>query len=120
MLISQVNGNPRPSVEWTRLDGDVNGVDDVKHSLTNMVVRLLIKLILSFLIFLQGSVLTLHGVTRAASGVYMCRASNGVGQPATEQVRDNLFCTPVLYTCTVQAIEWARRKLKKSAEKLAS
>ena len=52
MTISQVNGNPRPSVEWTRLDGDVNSVDDVKHSLTNMVVRLLIKLILSFLIFL--------------------------------------------------------------------
>ena len=33
----QVSGNPRPSVEWTRLGGDINGVDDVKHSLTNMV-----------------------------------------------------------------------------------
>ena len=38
----------------------------------------------------QGSVLTLHGVTRAASGVYMCRADNGVGQPATDKVRPEI------------------------------
>ena len=39
----------------------------------------------------QGSVLTLHGVTRAASGVYMCRAANGVGQPATDKVQNKSF-----------------------------
>ena len=34
----------------------------------------------------HGSVLTLHSVTRGASGVYICTATNGVGQPATSQV----------------------------------
>ena len=46
----------------------------VKHSLTN-----------------QGSVLTLHSVTRAASGEYLCRASNGVGPDATDKVQKILY-----------------------------
>ena len=37
----------------------------------------------------HGSVLTLHSVTRSASGVYICTARNGVGQPATSQVNFN-------------------------------
>ena len=31
--------------------------------------------------------LTLHSVTRAASGEYLCRASNGVGPDATDKVK---------------------------------
>ena len=44
-VMCQVSGNPRPSVEWTRLGGDINGVDDVKHSLTNMVGLTIITLV---------------------------------------------------------------------------
>ena len=44
-VMCQVSGNPRPSVEWTRLGGDINGVDDVKHSLTNMVGMTIISLV---------------------------------------------------------------------------
>ena len=74
-LECKVNGNPRPVVEWTRhRAGDLAGV---KHSLTN-----------------QGSVLTLHSVTRAASGLYLCRASNGVGQPAQDQINLHVLYSP--------------------------
>ena len=45
LVMCQVSGNPRPSVEWTRLGGDINGVDDVKHSLTNMVGLTIISLV---------------------------------------------------------------------------
>ena len=45
LVMCQVSGNPRPSVEWTRLGGDINGVDDVKHSLTNMVGLTIITLV---------------------------------------------------------------------------
>ena len=74
-LECKVNGNPGPVVEWTRhRAGDLAGV---KHSLTN-----------------QGSVLTLHSVTRAASGLYLCRASNGVGQPAQDQINLHVLYSP--------------------------
>ena len=51
-------------------DRSISLESGVKHSLTN-----------------QGSVLTLHSVTRAASGEYLCRASNGVGPDATDKVK---------------------------------
>ena len=70
-LECKVNGNPRPSVTWTRLHGSGQAPleSSVKHSLTNL-----------------GSVLTLHSVTRQASGEYLCSASNGVGSDATDKV----------------------------------
>ena len=75
LLVIAVNGNPRPSVEWSRhRQGDIS---TVQHSLNN-----------------QGSVLTLHSVSRAASGLYLCRASNGVGQPATDQINLHVLYAP--------------------------
>ena len=74
-LECKVNGNPGPVVEWSRVRaGDLASV---KHSLTN-----------------QGSVLTLHSVSRAASGLYLCTASNGVGQPAQDQINLHVLYSP--------------------------
>ena len=62
-------------MEWSRhRQGDIS---TVQHSLNN-----------------QGSVLTLHSVSRAASGLYLCRASNGVGQPATDQINLHVLYAP--------------------------
>ena len=74
-LECKVNGNPRPLVEWSR--HRAGELESVKHSTTN-----------------QGSVLTLHSVTRAASGLYLCRASNGVGQPAQDQINLHVLYSP--------------------------
>ena len=75
-LECKVNGNPGPVVEWSR-PGEPGDLASVKHSLTN-----------------QGSVLTLHSVSRAASGLYICRASNGVGQPAEDQINLHVLYSP--------------------------
>ena len=75
-LECKVNGNPRPSVEWSRAR-EVGDINTVQHSLNN-----------------QGSVLTLHSVTRAASGLYLCRAWNGVGEPATDKINLHVLYSP--------------------------
>ena len=54
-----------------------NSLSSLKHSLTN-----------------HGSVLTLHSVTRAASGLYLCQARNGVGQPATDHIKLHVLYAP--------------------------
>jgi hypothetical protein len=56
---------------------DAKGLNTLKHSLTN-----------------QGSVLTLHSVSRAASGLYLCQASNGVGEPATDHIKLHVLYAP--------------------------
>ena len=42
----------------------------------------------------RGAVLTLHSVTRAASGVFLCRASNGVGRAATDRITLHVLYAP--------------------------
>ena len=56
---------------------DAKSLNTLKHSLTN-----------------QGSVLTLHSVSRAASGLYLCQATNGVGQPATDHIKLHVLYAP--------------------------
>ena len=56
---------------------DAKSLSSLKHSLTN-----------------HGSVLTLHSVTRAGSGVYICEATNGVGQPATDHIKLHVLYAP--------------------------
>ena len=84
ILIQQViltNNLPSSStsslVSWTREGVKDNSLSSLKHSLTN-----------------HGSVLTLHSVTRAASGLYLCQARNGVGQPATDHIKLHVLYAP--------------------------
>ena len=93
-LVCRANGNPNPAgdvidggcqfhivfqivVTWTREGTDGKALSSLKHSLTN-----------------HGSVLTLHSVTRSASGLYLCEASNGVGQPATDHIKLHVLYAP--------------------------
>ena len=64
-------------MSWTREGVDAKSLNTLKHSLTN-----------------HGSVLTLHSVTRAASGLYLCEARNGVGQPAQDQIKLHVLYAP--------------------------
>ena len=64
-------------MSWTREGPDAKSLSTLKHSLTN-----------------QGLVLTLHSVSRAASGLYLCQASNGVGQPATDHIKLHVLYAP--------------------------
>ena len=64
-------------MSWTREGVKDNSLSSLKHSLTN-----------------HGSVLTLHSVTRAASGLYLCQARNGVGQPATDHIKLHVLYAP--------------------------
>ena len=91
-LVCRANGNPNPTgepndnlpifnllfpVSWTRQGVKDDSLSSLKHSLTN-----------------HGSVLTLHSVTRAASGLYLCQARNGVGQPATDHIKLHVLYAP--------------------------
>ena len=91
-LVCRANGNPNPTgeinqeyfqvllsplVSWTREGPDLKSLSSLKHTLTN-----------------HGSVLTIHSVRKAASGLYICQARNGVGQPATDHIKLHVLYAP--------------------------
>lgn len=83
-LECRANGNPSPTVSWSREEVDPltsqvkqRSLNSLKHSLTN-----------------NGMVLTLHAITRAASGLYSCNASNGVGAAARAHIKLHVLFPP--------------------------
>lgn len=70
-LECRANGNPAPTVAWFKRG---RRIED-KGALSN-----------------NGMVMTIRDVTRKNAGLYTCQASNGVGNPATEELRLQVLC----------------------------
>ena len=45
----------------------------------------------------QGPVLTMNNISQYQSGLYTCRASNGVGQPASQHINLTVLCKYLVY-----------------------
>ncbi|KAK4878168.1 hypothetical protein RN001_010674 [Aquatica leii] len=61
----QTDGNPTPLVQWSKKDGILPSGLQVE----------------------SGSTLTLNDLQKHYSGIYQCTASNGIGQPATAEIK---------------------------------
>ncbi|KAJ8961467.1 hypothetical protein NQ318_014715 [Aromia moschata] len=68
----KVNGNPTPTVQWSKKDG----------------------LLPSGLQVEKGYLLNLNEVQRQDAGIYQCTASNGIGQPVTGEIRLHVLYPP--------------------------
>ena len=42
--------------------------------------------------FLEGSIYTIHNISRHQAGVYKCQASNGVGYPVIQEIHLTVLC----------------------------
>jgi len=73
-LKCQAEGFPEPRVDWSKKNG----------------------LLESGLKTQQGPVLTMNNISQYQSGLYTCRASNGVGQPASQHINLTVLYSPVV------------------------
>ncbi|KAI4454506.1 contactin 5 [Holotrichia oblita] len=68
----RANGNPPPTVQWSKKDGILPSGIQVQN----------------------GPLLSLVDVQRQHGGVYQCTASNGIGQPVTSDIKLNVLYPP--------------------------
>ncbi|XP_060523734.1 lachesin-like isoform X2 [Cylas formicarius] len=68
----KANGNPTPTVQWSKKDG----------------------LLPSGLQVETGHMLNINEVQRQDAGIYLCTASNGIGQPVTGEVKLHVLYPP--------------------------
>ena len=60
----------------------------------------------------QGPVLTMNNISQYQSGLYTCRASNGVGQPASQHINLTVLCKYLVYLVyycymvSLQTVRW--------------
>jgi len=65
-------GNPTPQMEWSRQGGRLPSEEDTTH----------------------GESLVIHSIAKADQGVYVCTASNGVGQPSSDRINLQVLYPP--------------------------
>ncbi|GJQ77960.1 hypothetical protein Trydic_g2321 [Trypoxylus dichotomus] len=68
----RANGNPPPTVQWSKKDGLLPSGIQVQN----------------------GPLLSLVDVQRQHAGIYQCTASNGIGQPVTSDIKLNVLYPP--------------------------
>jgi len=71
-LKCQASGFPVPQISWSKKNG----------------------LLDSGLKFLEGSIYTIHNISRHQAGVYKCQASNGVGYPVIQEIHLTVLYSP--------------------------
>ena len=69
-LVCDATGEPTPNITWTRVLEDGSN-SEVLH---------------------QEPTWNLRNINRAASGTYRCTASNGVGNPVSQEIKVNVDC----------------------------
>lgn len=71
-LKCQASGFPIPQISWSKKNG----------------------LLDSGLKFQEGSIYTIHNISRHQAGIYKCQASNGVGYPVLEEINLTVLYSP--------------------------
>ncbi|KAB0791256.1 hypothetical protein PPYR_03056 [Photinus pyralis] len=71
----QATGNPAPIVQWSKKDGILPSGLQVE----------------------SGSTLSLNDLQKQHAGMYQCTASNGIGQPATSEVKLQVLYPPEVH-----------------------